>query len=52
VSAVDYYIRYDNNNRIDSAIKNISPAIKNIAPALKGQVLLNAAKGLLDHHNI
>ncbi len=36
VSSVDYYIRYYNNKRINSAIGNI-------APALKRQMLLNAA---------
>jgi putative transposase len=36
VAAVDYYIRYYNNKRINSAIGNI-------APALKRQILLNAA---------
>jgi putative transposase len=36
VSAVDYYIRYYNNKRINSVIGNI-------APALKRQILLNAA---------
>jgi len=36
VSAVEYYIRYYNNKRINSAIGNM-------APILKRQILLNAA---------